>query len=100
MKNKCPFYIIFQVLKVRLIKMCKIEPPDLLFIVALISFYISRYHFSQICTSSFKIYLKKKKICLKFFFFNRFTKIPTPLNGQNPVSVTKVFCRCSLNGKK
>ena len=35
--------LVFQVLKVRLIKICKTEPPDLLFLVAFISFYISRY---------------------------------------------------------
>ena len=43
MKNTCPFYIVFQVLKVRLEKICKIEPPDLLFLVVFISFYISIY---------------------------------------------------------
>ena len=48
MKNTCPFYIVFQVLKMRLIKICKKEPPDLLFLVAfIISFYCSRYRFSQ-----------------------------------------------------
>ena len=36
MKNTCPFYIIFQVLKVLFIKIWKIEPPDLLFIVVVI----------------------------------------------------------------
>ena len=36
MKNTCPFYILFQVLKIRLIKICKTEPPDLLFIVVFI----------------------------------------------------------------
>ena len=52
----------------RNVKTCKIEPPDLLFLVALISFYISKYHFSQIFRSSFNI------ICIKdfrhkFFFY-------------------------------
>ena len=32
----------------------------------------------------------------KFSFFNRFTQIPNPLNGQNSLSLTKVFCQCSL----
>ena len=32
----------------------------------------------------------------KFSFFNRFTQIPHPLKGQNPLSMTKVFCWCSL----
>ena len=42
------FYIVFQVLKVLLIKICKIQSLDLLFLVVFISFYISRYHFSQV----------------------------------------------------
>ena len=39
-KNTCPFYIVFQVLKVFLIKIYKIQPlaPHLLFLVAFISF--------------------------------------------------------------
>ena len=36
MKNTCLFYIAFQVLKVGLIKICKAELSDLLFIVVFI----------------------------------------------------------------
>ena len=32
-KKKHPFYIVFQVLKVLLMKICKMQPPDLLFLV-------------------------------------------------------------------
>ena len=49
------FYIVFQVLKVLLIKICKIQSLDLLFLVVFISFYISRYHFSQVFRTSFNI---------------------------------------------
>ena len=35
MKNAQPFYTVFQVLKVLLIKIYKIQPPDLLFLVVL-----------------------------------------------------------------
>ena len=40
MKNACPFmfYIVFQVLEVLFIKICKIKPPYLLFLVVFISF--------------------------------------------------------------
>ena len=31
------------------------------------------------------------------FYFNRFTQTPHPLNDQNPISITKVFCWCPLN---
>ena len=47
MKKTCPFYTVFQVLKVLLIKICKIQPTDFLLFVVFISFYISRYHFPQ-----------------------------------------------------
>ena len=43
----------------RLIKICKIEPPDLLILVVFIRFYISRYHFSQIFRNWFCIIRKK-----------------------------------------
>ena len=39
------FYIVCQVLKVLLIKICKMQPADLLFLFVFISFYISRYSF-------------------------------------------------------
>ena len=72
--------------------------PVPLFLVILnrISFYISRYHF-------FTTFQKRIQHCLekdfrsKFSFFNGFTHSPQPLNGQKPVSVTKIFCWCSLN---
>ena len=61
MKNSCPFYIVFQVLKVRLIKNLKIEPPDFLFLlIVFISCYISRNHFSQIFLEFHSILSVKK----------------------------------------
>ena len=96
MKNTCFFYIAFQVLKVILIKVCKIQPPDLLFLVVFISFYISRYHFSQFCKTLFNN-IWKKDFRHKFSFFNGFTQIPHPLNSKNPLSVTNIFCWCTLS---
>ena len=80
---------------------CKIiQPLDLLFLVVFISFYVSRYHFSQIFKTSFSI-IWKKDFRHEFPFFYRFTQPPPPLtDGQNPLSVTKVFCRFSLNVKR
>ena len=69
MKNTCPFYIIFQVLKVPSTKISKIEPPDLLFIVVFINFYISRYHFLQIFRTSFNIILKTFSSRIFLFYF-------------------------------
>ena len=38
MKNTCPFYMLFQVLKLLLVKIFKMQPPDFLFLVVFISF--------------------------------------------------------------
>ena len=75
--------LVFQVLKVCLIKICKIEPPDLLFFVVFISFYISRYHFSQIFRTSFGI-IRKKDFCHKFSYLTDSHKppFPTPLMAK------------------
>ena len=94
------FYIVFQVLKVLFIKICKIQSLDLLFLVVFIRFYISRYHFSQVFRISFNI-IWKKDFRYKFPFFNGFTQPlplppPPPLKSQNPLSVTNVFCQRSL----
>ena len=97
-KNTCSFYTVFQVLEVLLIKICKIQPLDLLFLVIFISFYINRYHFSQIFKTSFSI-IWKKDFCQNFPFLMESLKLPTPLNNQNLLSMTRVFCRCSLTKK-
>ena len=73
--------LVFQFLKVRLIKICKIELLDLLFLVVFISFYISRYHFSQIFRTSFGI-IHKKDFRHKFSFLTDSLKLPTPLTAK------------------
>ena len=60
------FYIVFQVLKVLLIKICEIQSLDLLFLV-FISFYISRYHYSQVL--ELHSTLSEKKIFVTNFPF-------------------------------
>ena len=60
-----PFFcIIFQVLKVHilLIKICKIEPPDLLFMVVFISFYTVRQG-----KPSLRLHIIYLKDCLRYF---------------------------------
>ena len=88
-------YIAFKVLKVQL---CSYQFFH--FLLFHISFYISRYHFLQLFRASFNIW--KKRFCHEFFFFNEFTQIPSPpppthpINGQNPLSMAKVFSWHSL----
>ena len=93
MKKTNPFYIVFQVLKVLF---CKIIHQIFYLLLFYISFHISRHHFSfHSFSTSFNI-IWKKDFCHKFSFFNGFTQ-PHLLNSQNPLSMTKVFCQCSLN---
>ena len=76
--------LVFLALKVLLTKICKIEPPDHLFLVVIISFYIRRYHFSQIFRTSFRI-ICKKDFRHKFSFSVYLLKPPTtPLTVKIP----------------
>ena len=54
-KNAHPLYIVFQVLKVLLVKICKINYQIFYFLLFYISFNISRYPFPQIFRTSFNI---------------------------------------------
>ena len=87
------FYIVFQVLKVLLLKICKMQLLDLLFGLFLWAFTSADIVFHKF---SFNI-IWKKCSRLKFSFVNRFTQAPTqlhPFNSQNLLSETKVFCEC------
>ena len=83
-------YITFQVLQVILIKICKIQTPDLLLLVIFISFYISRYLLSPIFRTSFNILWKNTLLSQVFLFCQiRSDCIPSwLLNDQNLLSVT------------
>ena len=72
------FYIVSQVLKVLLIKICKIESLDLLFLVVFISFYISWYHFSEVFRTYSRLYIWKKDFRHKFSFFSGFNPSHPP----------------------
>ena len=97
MKNTCPCYNVFQVLKVLLIKTFKILPPDLLlFRLAFTSDVILHKYLEIHSTLS-----EKKYFHHKFSFLTDSLKpsppSPAAPNGQNPLSMTKVSSRCSLN---
>ena len=96
-KNTPPFYIVFQVLKLPLINICKINHQVFYFLLFCISFCISRHPFSQIIRTSFSI-IWKKDLRHKFSFSNGFTQpLPLrPLNSRNLLSVTKGFWQCCL----
>ena len=94
MKNACPFYNVFHVLKVLLLKL--IQPPDLSVLAVFISPYISRYHFHIFL--ELHPTLSDKIIFLTNFHFLMDSLNPShPLNSQNLLSVTKVFFYALLN---
>ena len=76
--------LVFQVLKVCPIKICKTEPADHLFLITVISFYISRYHFSKIFRTSFRI-IRKKYFHHKFSFSTDSLSHPPPLRDPSPL---------------
>ena len=94
------FMLYFKFWRYFFTKLCKIQPPDLLFFVVFISF-ISRYHFSQIFRTLFHIILKKD-FCQEVLFLTDSLNplIPHhhhPFNSQNLLSLKKFFCQCSLS---
>ena len=93
-----PVYIVFQVLKVILTKNCTISHQIFYFLLFYISFYISRHHFFHKFLELPSALSEKKIFVTNFPFLMNSIKPPTiqPLNSQNWLSVTKVFCWCSL----
>ena len=96
--NTCPFYIIFQVLKVLFIKFVRYSHQIFYFLLFLLAFTSTDVIsvFSYIFRTSFNIMWKNIFVTNFPFLIDSF-KAPTPwLNCQNLISMTKVFCRCSL----
>ena len=95
MKNKHLFYIVFQVLKVLVIKICKIQPPDLNFFLFLLAFTLAGIIFVKLLELHSTI-SEKSIFVTNFSFFNRFTQTPPPptlhpVNGQNLLSIRQKF---------
>ena len=90
MKNKYLLYTAFQALKVLLS-----------FLVVLHQLIHQQIQFF---TNLPQLYskLSEKRFSSRILLFNGFTQPanPQPLKEQNPVSVTKIFCRCSLSNIK
>ena len=83
-KKYITFYIVFQVLKVLLIKVCKIQPPYLLVLDASSADIIFHKFLTLHST------LTRKRFSSQIFLFNGFTHLPPPLlhhplNRQNPL---------------
>ena len=68
--------LVSQVLRLRLIKISEIEPPDVLFLVVFISFTSAAIIFHTFL--EFNSVLSIKKIFVTNFFFNGFTQTPNP----------------------
>ena len=79
MKNTCPFYIVFQVLKVLLTKNFKIKPTDLLFLVVVFlasSFTSADIIFRKILELHLT-FSEKKIFVTNFLFLTDLLKPPT-----------------------
>ena len=79
MKDKyTPFLHCFQVLKVLLIKVCKMQPLEL-FLVIFVAFTSEDIIFHMVLELHSTLSEKYKiDFCHKFSFFNRFTQPPSP----------------------
>ena len=85
------------------IKICKMSHQIFYFLLFYTSLYISRHHFPQI----FRILELRSTLpaTARKIFVTNFPSLtdplrnprPHPLSSRNPLSVTKVFCQCSLN---
>ena len=76
MTNTCPFDIVLQVLKVHLVKICKISNQILYFLLFLLAFTSAGIIFHKLL--QLHSILSVKRIFVKFSFFNRFTQTPPP----------------------
>ena len=97
-----PFTLYFSFEGNSCIKICKMSHQIfyflLCFILVLTSF--SRHHFLQILRTSVH-----STLCARKIFVTNFSSLtdplkllpPQPPNSQNPLSMTKDFCRCSLD---
>ena len=86
-------HCISQLLRVLLTKICRIQPPDLLFLVLYYILHQQTSFFTDF-QDFIQHYLKKKILVTNFLFLTDSLKRipPTPLTAsQNPLRVTKVF---------
>ena len=70
------YLIVFEVWKVLLIIICKMQPLDLFFLLFYVRFYTCRYYFSLIFRTSYNIW--KKGFCHESFFLMDSLKSPSP----------------------
>ena len=86
------------ILKLLFIKICKIQPPDLLFVV-FISIYSGRYNFSQTFRTLFSIsYLKKR--FLHMLQLCPFERLPSSRFFQKSPFLEHVYMRPEVNSNR
>ena len=84
-KNTYPFYIVFQVLKVLLVKICKTHPPDPLFLTVLYQLIHQQISFSKNFLNFIQHYLKKR-------FVTNFPFLTDSLKPLTPHPLTAKYC--------
>ena len=98
MKNTLPFYIVFQVLKVTSYKNLYLGYSYWIFYF--FCFTLAFTSADIICHRFLELHstLSEKKIfVINLLFLTDSLNPPPTLYGQNPLSVTKVICQCSLS---
>ena len=86
------YFKFWRYINILLTKNCKMQPPDILFLFVLLAFTLAGIIFHKKLQSK----ISEKIFSSQIFLFNGFAQTPYPLNGQNLLSVTKVFCWCFL----
>ena len=92
-----PFYIAFQVLKVFLIKICKIQPPDYLFLFVFTTCNIRRYHFCKLLELHSTM-SDKKTFVTNFPFLTDSTCCLGFFLVWNPISIFRYCCDSHFPG--
>ena len=90
------FTLCFQVLKVLLIKICEIQPPDLFLLLFLLAFTSTDIIFHK-CLELHSTLSEKNAFVTSFSFLtNSLNPHFHPVKGQNLLSMAKVFCWFSV----
>ena len=94
LKIHAPFIILFlfQVLNIHLIKVCKKEPPDLLFLAVFLLLHHQIYHFSQIFSTSFNIICEKDFVTNFLFLMDSLKSSPPLPSPPLPTHLTAKIC--------
>ena len=88
--KKTPFYLVFQVLKVLLIKNYNLQLPVPLSLVVLLQLLYQQMYFYNILEVRSTLF-EKKVFVMNFPFYQIHSNLPHTFNGQNPLKALRKF---------